>query len=468
MFSNTPSKVSLRAGILSPVETFGQSIASVAPTAAPAMIVSQVFALSGNGTWLAYLIATAGLGLVAANINQFARNSASPGSLYNYTTGVLPPFWTLMSAWSLVIAYIGTATALIGGLTSFANVFLLGIGLPSVSPTLLTVVALAAAGALAYRDVSLSARLMLALEVVAVAMIVVIMGSTLFSHGFHPDHGQLQLQGISAGSVRLGLVLAIFSMVGFESATSLGGEARNPLRSIPRAVMLSAVCSGLFFTICSYAEIMGFHGEAETLDHSVAPLHRLAVKAGLPLLGTLIDVSAVISFFSCALACTTAAARILFDMGRKGDLPFAFGNAHHANRTPHRAVLFAILCAMIPGAVLTARGVGGFDINGWVGTVATFGFLVAYIVVSVAAPLYLRSRNQLTPGAVAVSVLAVAVMCVAFAGSVYPVPPAPYNWLPYVFLLLLSAGVAYSFALRSRSARLPVAAAYTATESDFA
>ena len=454
------SRVTLQSGILSPLETLGQSIASIAPTAAPAMIVSQVFALSGNGTWLAYLIATLCMALVAANINHFARGSASPGSIYNYTIGVLPPVWTLIGAWSLVIAYVGTATALTGGLTSFANVFLGGVGLPSISPTLLTVLALVGAGALAYHDVNLSARLMLALEILAVAMIVIIVGSTLFGRGFHPDYAQLRLHAVSTGNVRLGLVLAIFSLVGFESATALGDEALNPLRSIPRAVMLTAVCAGLFFTICSYAEIVGFQGETETLDHSLAPLHRLAVKAGLPLLGTLIDVSAVISFFSCALACLTAAARILFDMGRKGDLPLAFGDAHSANRTPHRAVLLATVLAIVPGALLAARGQGGFDINGWVGTVATFGFLIAYTLVSIAAPLYLRSRGQLTIASIVVSCSAVIVMTIAFAGSLFPIPPAPYSWLPYVFLLLLIPGVAYSFTLRSRNARLPVPAAY--------
>ena len=445
------SKSNLKSGILSPLETFAQSIANVAPTATPAMIIGQVFALSGNGTWLAYAIATLGAALVAANINQFARSSASPGSLYSFTAQVLPSFWSIGSAWSLVIAYICTATALTGGLTSYANVFMVSMGWSALPPTLLTIIAIGIAGTLAYSDVTMSARLMLLLEGISIAIIFVIVGCTLYAHGLKVDTAQLELRSVTGSNLRLGLVLAIFSFVGFESATSLGTEARHPLRNIPRAVMLSAVCSGVFFTVCSYAEVLGFRSEAQSLDHSPAPLNALALKAGLPLLGLLIDLSAVVSFFSCALACITAAARILFDMGRNGDFYPAFGDAHRTSSMPHRAVVFAAFCALVPGVALAFQGIPGFDINGWLGTLATFGFLVAYILICVAAPLYLRSRAQLTVWPVVISCAAVVIMLIAFAGSLYPVPPAPYTWLPYIFALLLFIGMIISFRLRSRT-----------------
>ena len=185
----------------------------------------------------------------------------------------------------------------------------------------------------------------------------------------------------------MGLVLAIFSSVGFESATSLGSEAVDPLTSIPRAVKWSALLAGLFFFLCAYAEVLGFRGEALTLDKSLAPLHVLARKAGLPpLVGTLTDLGAVLSFFSCFLACITSAARVLFLMGRHGALHSVLGEAHEQNQTPHRAVLLSSIAAFLPAAIMTLRGVSLFDIYGLVGTLATFGFVTAYILVSLAAP----------------------------------------------------------------------------------
>ena len=142
--------------------------------------------------------------------------------------------------------------------------------------------------------------------------------------------------------------------------------------------------------------------------------------------------------------------------GTERDLHRGFGTAHRTNRTPHRAVLIATVLAIIPGVVLAQRGAPGFDINGWLGTTATYGFLVAYILICVAVPFYLRARGQLTVPLLVNSCIAAGVMLVAFAGSLYPVPDAPYSWLPYVFLLLVGLGVAASVMIRSRNPQLSV------------
>ena len=88
---------------------------------------------------------------------------------------------------------------------------------------------------MAYRDVKLSARAMLWLQGASTVCIVVVMVLVLWKNGLHLDWPQVRLQGSSIAGIRLGLVLAIFSFVGFESATTLGHEAKEPLRTIPRA-----------------------------------------------------------------------------------------------------------------------------------------------------------------------------------------------------------------------------------------
>src|ERR1700753_1035116 len=80
----------LRADALSPMETLAQSISTIAPTACPVVAVPLVCTLAGNGTWLAYLLATIAILLVAVCISHYARHSASPGSLYTYVEMTLP------------------------------------------------------------------------------------------------------------------------------------------------------------------------------------------------------------------------------------------------------------------------------------------------------------------------------------------------------------------------------------------
>src|ERR1700746_2505309 len=101
----SPKLYGLRREILSPMETLAQSVSTIAPTTTPAATIPLVCALAGNGTWLAYLLATAVILLVALGISKFARYSSSPGSLYRYASMILPPSLGATAAWSLLLAY---------------------------------------------------------------------------------------------------------------------------------------------------------------------------------------------------------------------------------------------------------------------------------------------------------------------------------------------------------------------------
>jgi amino acid transporter len=103
----------------------------------------------------------------------------------------------------------------------------------------------------------------------------------------------------------------------------------------------------------------------------------------------------VAGFPACLLVCTTAAARVLFMIGREGLPPASFGRAHVRNRTPHHAVTLSAALTLLPAIFLAMRGAGGLDINAWTGTFATYGFVAAYVLVCVAAPLSLRRRDEM-------------------------------------------------------------------------
>jgi hypothetical protein len=90
------------------------------------MTVPLVFGLAGDGCAIAFLISTITILLVALNVNQFARISASPGSLYTYITDHMHPRFGVLAGWALLIAYVGTAAAVSAGVTNYANVDLAG------------------------------------------------------------------------------------------------------------------------------------------------------------------------------------------------------------------------------------------------------------------------------------------------------------------------------------------------------
>jgi amino acid transporter len=98
---------------------------------------------------------------------------------------------------------------------------------------------------------------------------------------------------------------------------------------------------------------------------------------------------------------------------------------------------------MAPVVVLAARRASGLDVYGWMGSLATYGFIVAYGLVCLAVPRYLREHGARWAWAWIVPWLAFAAMILALVGNLYPVPAGPYGKLPYVYLGVLAAGMVW-------------------------
>ena len=407
------------------------------------MTVPLVFASAGNGTWLAYLLAMVCTLLMALCVARFARESASPGSLYVYATSSLHPALGSVSAWALLLAYLATGASVVGGFVHYANVVLGEFFGLSASPILLAVFAVAVCTAVAYRDVKISTQLMVYIELVSVTLIGAVFAMVLWKRGLHVDPAQFTLRGVRWSGVRLGVVLAMFSFVGFESATTLGGEAKNPLQTIPRAVIQSALLAGLFFITASYTEVLGFPASAGTLDQSASPMSALASAAGIARLGPLIDIGAMVSMFACTLACITAAARVLFMMARNGVTHRWISRTHDRNSTPHTAVLVTGVVTMLLPVGLTLVKANGETIYDWMGSLATYGFITVYALVAVALPLHLKAEKKLSKAIVVLAAASVLAMVLVLEGTLYPVPEPPKNWLPYLFLAYLASALAW-------------------------
>ena len=356
------------------------------------------------------------------------------------------PGWAAsLAGWALLLAYVATAASVAAGFFNYANVLMHAFFGLSASPSLLIALAVVASGAMAYRDIKVSAEAMLWMEAASVTCIVVVLALTLWKHGLHLDWEQLRLKGVSRSGVRLGLVLALFSFVGFESATTLGEEAREPLKTIPRAVLQCAVGCGVFFTVCAYTEVLSFRGAVESLDQAAAPLHAMATRAGANLLGTVIDIGAMISMFACTLACITAGARVLMLMAHRGLAPRTLSATHKKNETPALGSDGDGGC--LPGA---RRGAGGegreqhgyLRLDGGAGDVRIH-YRICAGVREVALPLHLKRTERLSAGVLALAAAGAIAMVLALAGSVYPVPAGAYAWLPYIYLVYLLAGLAW-------------------------
>jgi amino acid transporter len=189
----------------------------------------------------------------------------------------------------------------------------------------------------------------------------------------------------------------------------------------------------------SYVEVFATQHVSGGLGSLATPLNSIAVIYKVKFFKVPISLGAMVSFFSLSLSCLNAGARIIYPMGKHAVLPEHTGRSHHIHRTPHVAVsAFILIMFSVPTVLhIWSTPLATFDNAG---TLAAFGFLTAYFLITIAAPVYLRKQNELKPKHIAVAVVGFLFLLVPLIGSFYPAPPWPVWTFPYIFLGYMCVG----------------------------
>ncbi len=441
----------LRSGALGLTDIVGQSLAAIAPTLTPALNITVVAGLAGAGCWMAYFIGTLGVVIVAASVAILAARHPEAGAYFVYIGRTFGPFAGALAGWAMVSAYLFTAVAVGLSFTIFMGNFVgvFGIRVDVLPKSAAMLVFVATATFAAYRDVKLSSRAGLVLEAASIAIIVVITVLFVHARGTVVDAVQLDVASFKYGAVFSALPFVIFSFVGFESSATLAKESADPQKNIPLAVIGCGAFAGLFFTLMAYFMVFGMGDDTATLGASAAPFGEVAARAGLGWVSAIVYFAAMISVFACCLASITAAARLLFSMGKYRFLHRSMGMVHDTHKTPHRAI---VLCGVLAAALCLALSPAGFlDAFGYAGTLASFGFVVVYLMLCVVAPLDLKRTGEMKPHHVLTGGLGTALMLFVIVGSVYPVPSHPYDLLPYLFFAYMAVGAVWFAVLKASS-----------------
>jgi amino acid transporter len=466
------SGIELQNRVLSFPEVLAQSVANMAPSAAMALLPFLVFLSAGNATWLSFGLSLVVLLVVAYCASLFATRINSAGSFYVWVTRAIGPGAGSAAGWGLILGYLFTGIACVLGFEIYANNFLVGLGAYSASnhvvPAILYLLGGLLPAIMAVADIKISQRVAFILEAVSVTIILVLCVAVYAHNGGIFDHAQLSLKGGGAGGIVVGMVLAIFAFVGFESAGALGQEAKNPARSVPRAILWSCGIVGVFYLIVSYAQVYGFQSSKGGLGGATTPLPQLASVVGLGELGHFIAIGITCSMFACTLACLTAGSRMLLSLGHDGLLPRVFTHTSKHTKAPDVAIwVVTVPMIVVPIAYIIA-GSTSTILTGEMGTLATYGFMLAYALVALSAPLYLRKLNESKALAWALGILgAVAMLFVfyvnwiptAIPNDIFPALVWPYWTLPYIFLGWTALGLVWYFITKARKPEVIAAAA---------
>jgi amino acid transporter len=450
-----PHGPELRRNYLSFIEDTAQSLGAMAPTGTLGVVIPLLIARGGNATWLAFLITLVAFSLVCFCVSRFAQHTASAGALATYAEAGLGRCAGVITGWAYVIAMIYGVASAAPSAAYYGDVFIAEItgARPSVvRGAILTALVILASWLVSFRDIKLSTKIMLAVELITLVAVIAIVALAMGKTGAFVDRPQLRLDGAHLASFQLTLVFGFMTLAGFETVTTLGEESTDATRTIPRVILTNVVPIGLLYLVVIYCLISVARRIGLDLGTFDAPFDAIARGLKMPSLGVFSSLGIALSYFACTLAQLNAGARVLYHLAQENMFAPSYGEAHSRNHTPHRALaLISVIGIVLPLAML-ALHVSLIDVVNYVTQLTSFGFIGSYFLVCLALPFYLKKHGTLRSLDAIVASGAMVILGIVLLLSVYPLPDAPWLYLPYIFVVTLAAGVGISYYYFRRAA----------------
>ena len=436
-------------------ETAALSLGVMAPTLAMSLTGVEAVKLIGRAAPLAFVFAAVGVGLVSYGFIRLASRVASAGSVYAFTGSVLGSRVGFCTGWALLGTYLVFPPVSIIGVALFGQQFLHGTGIADHAGWLpIALVAWALIWFLAARGIRPTTRSLLAFEGVSLLLILVLMavilvklgvGSAPGGRGFTADVFRLP-EGVGLSTVALAATFGFLSFAGFESAGSLGEEARAPTRAIPRAIVISVVVGAVFYVACVITQSLGFGTDAEGVSAfagATAPLGSLSeAYVGGPMARAL-ELGAMASALAAGLGGVLVSSRMLFAFSRDGIGTRRLGRASPATGVPGPALAVSMTLTLIALLAMGLADVRAIDAFFYYATIGVLSLLVMYFVTNVAAARLLGVTERRRAEAL-VPLLGCAVAGYVLYRNLSPVPAWPFNLFPYVVAAWLALGVVIS------------------------
>ena len=142
----------------------------------------------------------------------------------------------------------------------------------------------------------------------------------------------------------LAFVLIFFAFIGFEDMANVAEEVKRPKKTLPRAIILSVVITGVIYILVSLSVVRVINWEE--LGLSAAPLATVAERALGPEGGVVLSAIALFATASTVLITLVAGSRILYGMANNKSLPLSLGKIHSKTKTPWIAVIGILITAV--------------------------------------------------------------------------------------------------------------------------
>ena len=308
----------------------------------------------------------------ANSYGRMARAYPIAGSAYSYTQQSFGPGVGFLTGWTLMLDYL---------FLPMINFLLIGLYLnaefPTVPAWVFALVALLLVLLLNVLGITLINRVNLV--IVALSMLLVVLFVVFSLNRILTDPaadmpsvftpllpGEAGLTPILAGAAILAL-----SFLGFDAVSTMSEEAKNPVRDIPKAIMLTTLIGGAIFIVVSWVGAL-VYPTWESFANVDAASAELTEAVGGALFSSFFLAVYVVGAFGSGLASQVGVARILYAMGRDGVLPKPLARVHSRYRTPVIAATVVSVFSLL-SLVLTLEAAA---------TMISFGALAAFSMVN--------------------------------------------------------------------------------------
>jgi amino acid transporter len=359
-------------------------ISAVAPVSVMAAASPVVFAVHGAATPATFALAGSLFAVFAVGYVAMSRHMSNAGGFVAYIARGLGTRAATAAAAVTLLFYLASLVSFYA-ISGVVAAFTFGL---EDSSALVTFAALAIVGVLGYFGVTISIGILVVLLGLEILAVLVVDVAVLFQGG--PDGFSLEgftPSAITGPGLGVALLLCIIGYSGLEATVVFSEEAKQPRRTIPRAVYAALAFIAVFYTVSTWLVSVGAGVSTVQEQAAADPASFFFAVADQVVGGTftrILEILVVSSFLALFIGFQSLIARYVFALGRAGLLPAVLGTT---DRRRHNPVAASLTVTAVLALVLGAFTVAGADpvavTYSWLVGLGTVGLLVVLIVVSV-------------------------------------------------------------------------------------
>jgi basic amino acid/polyamine antiporter, APA family len=294
------------------------------------VLIGEAAGFAGNSVWISFLLGA--IAAIFAGLSYSELTALFPKAAAEYTfvkNAFKNNFIAFIIGWLTAITSMITAATVSLGFGGYLSQF---IDLPIFLSAILLIGALSLVNFIGIRQSAWMNTIFAIVTIIGLGLII-FLGMT-YETTETIDYFEMP-NGLTG--IVLAFVLIFFAFIGFEDMANVAEEVKRPKKTLPRAIILSVIITGVIYILVSLSVVRVINWEE--LGQSAAPLADVA-NTSLGISGNItLSVIALFATASTVLITLIAGARILYGMSKSGSLPLLLCKIHSTTHTPWIAVI---------------------------------------------------------------------------------------------------------------------------------